>query len=544
MAGKKNRDRTEKTVCRENGKAMEMVIETESAQEEKQQIPGNEPANADKKKQEEREAELPEAFLKRMKELLGEEFPAFLESYEAERVQGLRWNPLKGEPSSLALRYGKRFGLSPVSWCAEGNYYDQKTRPGKHALHEAGIYYIQEPSAMAVTVLLDPQPGERILDLCAAPGGKTTHIAGRMRNQGLLVSNEIHPARAKILSRNVERMGIGNCVVTNEDSGRLRLYFPEFFDRIVVDAPCSGEGMFRKEEEAVRQWSEDHVKMCAARQREILEDAASMLKPGGTMVYSTCTFAPEENEGTILAFLKSHDDFYLEERECPKGLMAAVPQWAFFGADKEDDSERDLAGENGIEKYHLERAFRIMPHKTEGEGHFMAVLRRKEDGMGFSGKRSLPAYMDLKKEKDVLKELHRFLEETLTEPEVLKKRKEYLRFGDQLYLLPPQMVSLKGLKVLRPGLHIGTIKKNRFEPSHALALWLFPEDAKVQKEVEPDGTEAVKYLKGETLTGDTGMSAPCEKGWVLICTGNVSLGWGKMAAGTIKNHYPKGLRWM
>ena len=141
--------------------------------------------------------------------------------------------------------------------------------------------------------------------------------------------------------------------------------------------------MFRKEEEAVRQWSEDHVKMCAARQREILEDAASMLKPGGTMVYSTCTFAPEENEGTILAFLKSHDDFYLEERECPKGLMAAVPQWAFFGADKEDDSERDLAGENGIEKYHLERAFRIMPHKTEGEGHFMAVLRRKEDGMGF-----------------------------------------------------------------------------------------------------------------------------------------------------------------
>ncbi len=302
--------------------------------------------------------------------------------------------------------------------------------------------------------------------------------------------------------------------------------------------------MFRKEEEAVRQWSEDHVKMCAARQREILEDAASMLKPGGTMVYSTCTFAPEENEGTILAFLKSHDDFYLEERECPKGLMAAVPQWAFFGADKEDDSERDLAGENGIEKYHLERAFRIMPHKTEGEGHFMAVLRRKEDGMGFSGKRSLPAYMDLKKEKDVLKELHRFLEETLTEPEVLKKRKEYLRFGDQLYLLPPQMVSLKGLKVLRPGLHIGTIKKNRFEPSHALALWLFPEDAKVQKEVEPDGTEAVKYLKGETLTGDTGMSAPCEKGWVLICTGNVSLGWGKMAAGTIKNHYPKGLRWM
>ena len=187
--------------------------------------------------------------------------------------------------------------------------------------------------------------------------------------------------------------------------------------------------------------------------------------------------------------------------------------------------------------------YRIMPHKTEGEGQFMAVLRRKEDGMAFRKKKPACLYGSAKRKRCV-KRTAPFLEETLTEPEVLQKRKEYLRFGDQLYLLPPQMVSLKGLKVLRPGLHIGTIKKNRFEPSHALALWLFPEDAKVQKEVEPDGTEAVKYLKGETLTGDTGMSAPCEKGWVLICTGNVSLGWGKMAAGTIKNHYPKGLRWM
>lgn len=500
---------------------------------------------------------LPQRFKERMKELLGEEYSAFEASYEQEKVQGLRFNSLKTkegrEPDweeagvkTLAAETAKLLNmeLTPVPWVKEGYYYPLDARPGKHPFHEAGLYYIQEPSAMSVVEFLNPKPGENVLDLCAAPGGKSSHIASRLKGEGFLLSNEIHPGRAKILSQNMERMGVGNCVVTNEDAASLAKVFPQFFDRIAVDAPCSGEGMFRKEEEAVRQWSEDHVKMCAARQREILEDAASMLKPGGTMVYSTCTFAPEENEGTILAFLKSHDDFYLEERECPKGLMAAVPQWAFFGADKEDDSERDLAGENGIEKYHLERAFRIMPHKTEGEGHFMAVLRRKEDGMGFSGKRSLPAYMDLKKEKDVLKELHRFLEETLTEPEVLKKRKEYLRFGDQLYLLPPQMVSLKGLKVLRPGLHIGTIKKNRFEPSHALALWLFPEDAKVQKEVEPDGTEAVKYLKGETLTGDTGMSAPCEKGWVLICTGNVSLGWGKMAAGTIKNHYPKGLRWM
>ena len=256
------------------------------------------------------------------------------------------------------------------------------------------------------------------------------------------------------------------------------------------------------------------------------------------MVYSTCTFAPEENEGTILSFLKEHGDFYLEERECPKGLMHAVPEWAFYGQEETGETLET------IEKFHLERAFRIMPHKTEGEGHFMAVLRRREDSEGFFGKRSQPSYIDPKKDKDVVKELHRFLDETLVEPEQLKNREEYLRFGDQLYLLPAEMVSLKGLKVLRPGLHIGTIKKNRLEPSHALALWLRPEQVKVWKELAPDGLEAVKYLKGETLTGDTGMSAPCEKGWVLICTGNVSLGWGKMAAGTIKNHYPKGLRWM
>ena len=486
--------------------------------------------------------ELPEAFVEKMKKLLGSDAESFFKSYDAERKFGLRVNPLKqksgempeeGEPLGDYLK-----GLARVPWAEEGFYYEADMRPGRHPFHEAGAYYIQEPSAMSVAEALSPKPGEQILDLCAAPGGKSTHLAGKMGGHGLLVCNEIHPARAKILSQNIERLGVENAVVTNMDPFRLAPEFPEFFDGIVVDAPCSGEGMFRKEEEAVKQWSEEHVKMCAARQQEILEDAASMLKPGGTMVYSTCTFAPEENEGTILSFLKKHEDFYLEERECPKGLMEAVPGWAFYGQEKEEGKTES------IEKFHLERAFRIMPHKTEGEGHFMAVLRRKEDAGEFFGKRSQPSYIDPKKEKEVIKELWRFLDETLTEPENLKMREEYLRFGDQLYLLPPQMISLKGLKVLRPGLHIGTIKKNRLEPSHALALWLKQEQAKVWKEMEPNSVEAVKYLKGETLTGDTGMSAPCEKGWVLICTGNVSLGWGKMAAGTIKNHYPKGLRWM
>ena len=237
---------------------------------------------------------------------------------------------------SLSLRYGKRFGLSPVSWCAEGNYYDQKTRPGKHVLHEAGIYYIQEPSAMAVTVLLDPQPGERILDLCAAPGGKTTHIAGRMRNQGLLVSNEIHPALGKNFIEMWSGWEVQSCAITN-DSGRLRLYFPEFFDRIVVDAPCSGEGMFRKKDELARsQWSPENVLHCAKRQQEILDNAAAMLKPGGRLVYSTCTFAPEEDEQAVERFLQEHRDFSIEKPECPLLEKGAFSRKARMESDKYD----------------------------------------------------------------------------------------------------------------------------------------------------------------------------------------------------------------
>lgn len=545
MAGKKNRDRTEKTLCRENGKAMEMVIETEAAQGEKQQIPGNEPANADKKKQEEREAELPEAFLKRMRELLGEEFPAFLESYEAERVQGLRWNPLKGEPSSLVLRYGKRFGLSPVSWCAEGNYYDQKTRPGKHALHEAGIYYIQEPSAMAVTVLLDPQPGERILDLCAAPGGKTTHIAGRMRNQGLLVSNEIHPARAKILSRNVERMGIGNCVVTNEDSGRLRLYFPEFFDRIVVDVPCSGEGMFRKDELARSQWSPENVLHCAKRQQEILDNAAAMLKPGGRLVYSTCTFAPEEDEQAVERFLQEHRDFSIEKPECAaalEGLSHGRPEW----------SQTNMTG--------LADTFRIWPHKCEGEGHYLACLKKTGDNFGEACQELTEADSRKKEKKkdrgsqngkkkgsgETAREnqalLQVMFQELFTRQEAQTWREScsterLVSYGDQIYLLPAGIPDLSGLRVLRPGLHLATGKKNRLEPSHALALFLDPDTVNQSVELDAESAEIRTYLSGGTLSAEG-----LENGWALVCADGWPAGWAKASSGILKNHYPKGLR--
>lgn len=465
--------------------------------------------------------QLPDPFREKMKGLLGEEYNSFMESYEKERVQGLRINPIKVSPEKFAEL--SPFELKKIPWAREGYYYRQEDRPGKHPYHEAGLYYIQEPSAMAVAELLDPQPGERILDLCAAPGGKTTHIAGRMRGRGFLLSNEIHPVRARVLSQNVERMGIGNAVVSNEDAQSLAGRFPEFFDRIAVDAPCSGEGMFRKDEAARLEWNPRHVEACAARQGEILFHAASMLRPGGRLVYSTCTFSPEENEQVIEEFLLSHPEFSIEEAEKKPGLSPGKPEW----------------GKTGLAD--LEKTFRIWPHKTEGEGHYLAVLK-KESNRITERKQTPPSYV---RDQSVKKELEIFLRGLLAEPEQLLCRKEYILFGEQLYLLPPEMIDFKGIRILRPGLHLGTVKKNRFEPSHGLALFLKKEEARQWVELPAAGGEIVKYLKGETLSQEM-VSDSCldKKGWVLVTVDGFSIGFAKLAGGIFKNHYPKGLRWM
>lgn len=462
---------------------------------------------------------LPEAFQEKMKKLLGEEYEAFVQSYENERVQGLRFNTLKADIKEALEQIPEEFGLDKILWAEEGYYYSGKSRPGKHPYHEAGVYYIQEPSAMAVVELLDPKPGDKVLDLCAAPGGKTTHIAERLQNQGLLVSNEIHPARAKILSQNVERMGIGNAVVTNEDSGKLTRYFPEFFDGIVVDAPCSGEGMFRKEEGATEQWSPDHVVLCTMRQAEILDNAAQMLKKGGRLVYSTCTFSPEENEGSIQAFLERHPEFTIEqipEKDMKKyeSFDHGHPEWV-------KDGRRELKA-----------TFRIWPHHTEGEGHYMAVLRKEGE---------------LRKEEEVPSKKCKYQQDALcfyqnTLKDCEKTLPEWMEnqvlFGEQIYAVPRQMVDYQGLKVLRPGLHLGTVKKNRFEPSHALALYLKPSQVQQHYDCTASGDEILRYLKGETLQTDM----PGKNGWVLITVDGYSIGWAKLVGTTLKNHYPKGLR--
>ena len=457
---------------------------------------------------------LPEQFCVRMKEMLGEEYAAFYASYDLPKYQALRINPLKTERDTFLQQ--APFSLNRVPWTTNGYYYSGNDHPGRHPYHEAGVYYIQEPSAMAPAEYLMAEPGERILDLCAAPGGKSTQVACSMQGEGLIVCNEIHPARAKILSENIERMGVCNALVTNETPQKLSDNFREYFDRILVDAPCSGEGMFRKDETAITEWSPENVRRCAGRQQEILENAAMMLKPGGRLVYSTCTFAPEEDEQAIGRFLEAHPEFALEETPDYPGLSHGVPAW---GAGVTD----------GIEK-----TVRIWPHRTEGEGHYAALLRKT--GEPESVKRKYPASM---KDKKLLAVYEDFCKEIFIEPKKWTADSTMTMFGDQLYRTPEEMVDFKGLRVLRPGLQMGEFKKNRFEPSHALALALHPSEVKQNVNLSADAPETAAYLRGETIQlseEDAG------KGWCLVSVDGYSLGWGKKSGGTLKNHYPKGLR--
>ena len=425
---------------------------------------------------------LPQAFLDRMKHQLGEEYPDYLASLERPRAVALRFRP--GKVTNLPFVRGA------VPWEPLGFYYDGESRPGLHPYHDAGVYYLQEASAMSAVALLDPQPGERICDLCAAPGGKSTQIAGRMQGKGFLLCNEFVPKRAVVLARNIERMGVANALVTNADTAVLAKRLPKFFDRVLVDAPCSGEGMFRKEEAAVTDWSEDTVAMCAARQAQILDNAAAMVRPGGRLVYATCTFAPAENEETVAAFLQRHSDFEPEKVDAP---------WF------------TLCGDG---------MFRLWPHKLKGEGHFAAVLRRKgemETAPTCQKTEKLPAqWLAFAKELGI----------------ELPEGKP-VQFGQSLYWAPPQMPDIAGLKVLRPGLELGTVKKDRFEPAHALALWL--NDCANSQSFAADSREMTAYLHGDVVSSQ-------KRGWCLVQVDGHSIGWGKGDGNVLKNHYPKGIR--
>ena len=475
---------------------------------------------------------LPIEFEKKMKAFLGNEWDDFLYSYDNNRFQALRFNTLKVQSPEERMRILKVLGISPdkkVSWADEAYYFDENVRPGKHPYHEMGLYYIQEPSAMSAAALLAPKPGMRVLDLCAAPGGKSTQLATYLGDSGLLVSNEINTQRSRILSQNIERMGIKNAIVTNEDSFVLASHFPGFFNAIQVDAPCSGEGMFRKLPEAIEQWSMENVAICAARQKEILDNAAVMLKPGGTIVYSTCTFSKEENENVIEYFLERHPDFTLEEME------------------------------------------RFWPHKVDGEGHFVAKLVRRgsvnelgadydvcEDSCNKVEDTGLKADRKTKKNKNSknrknetkpaltkenMKLLTEFLDETISEDMAAWiKNSRLVMFGEQLYRLPDMEVDIKGLKVQRAGLHIGEFKKQRFEPSHSLALALKLSEAKNVVKLTWDDPQTTGFFNGQSVMLSDEQTAECKKGWALVCVDGYTAGWGKVNGTQVKNHYPKGLR--
>ncbi len=427
---------------------------------------------------------LPEKFIQRMKKQLPtNEWEAFFAVYENLPVKGARINPLKG--GRYALKEKLPFLGEAVEW-EENGFYTHAERAGSSPYYSAGLFYSQEPSAMCAAPLLDVCAGEKVLDLCSAPGGKGTQLAGKMEGEGILVLNEPIFSRAKILSQNVERMGVRNAVITCELPEKLSQKFTGYFDKILVDAPCSGEGMFRKNaKEALEEWSEENVALCAARQARILREATKMLRVGGRLVYSTCTFSEEEDEGQVRDYLKNHPQMRLLKEE------------------------------------------KLYPHKIKGEGHFAALFEK------ISGEESVfvrPQKLSVSRETE---KAYRTFEKDF----FLEKRQENLcEVNGVLYALPEGVFELKGVQILRAGVRLGENKGGRFEPDHALIMSARVEELRRVVALRDGDGRVEKYLRGETIEADG------ENGWCAVCLEGYPLGLGKLVNGTLKNHLPKALR--
>lgn len=444
---------------------------------------------------------LPLAFTEKMKKLLGDEYSDFVSTYTTEHYKGIRVNILKTSVEEY-LKIAP-FELKAVPWVKEGFYYidDEQDRPGKHPHYHCGLYYIQEPSAMIPVEVLDPKPGDKVLDISAAPGGKSTQIGAKLKGEGVIVANDISPKRTKALVKNIEIFGIKNSIVTNEEPKKLAQKFVEYFDKILVDAPCSGEGMFRRDPKATKSWSEFSVEECCNMQKDILQWIPKLLKPGGRLVYSTCTFSPEENEGTIDWFLREFPEFEVEDIQGIEGLDRGKPEWI------EASSQLVNTG-------------RAWPHKINGEGHFVARLRKKSSS-------SVSSYKPFVLNNKEIEEFTKFEEENLK----INLGDRLHRVGNRLYTIPYDVPELTGINVVNTGLYIGEFLKNRFEPSQALAMALRKEDVASYVDISSNSIEAIKYLKGETLLLDE------EKGWKLICIDGYPVGWGKQIQGSLKNYY-------
>ncbi len=429
---------------------------------------------------------LPEKFIENMKKQLPEtEWEAFFACYDKLPYKGVRLNPLKGD--RVALKALFPFLGEGIAW-EENGFYTEETGLGASPYHFAGLFYSQEPSAMSAAPLLEAQPGERVLDLCSAPGGKGTQLACAMNGEGVILLNEPISSRAKILSQNVERMGIRNAVVTNEYPEDLAKRFQEYFDKILVDAPCSGEGMFRKNaEEARSEWSEENVRLCAERQAFILEKATQMLKRGGRLVYSTCTFSEAEDEGQVCDYLQKHPEMRLILQK------------------------------------------KLYPHKERGEGHFVALFEKTEKSEGWESRIGLQKHSVTPKAEKAYRAFER---------EFFKEKFAFRLYETNgiLYELPEGVFDWKGLKVLRVGVRLGEVKNDRFEPSHSLAACVKKEECRRVVDLEITDARVEAYLRGEVIDVDG------ENGWCIVCVEGYPLGLGKRVDGRVKNHFPKGLR--
>lgn len=469
-------------------------------------------------------ADLPQPFLDSMKEILGEDYEAFLAGFDGQRQYGLRVNTLK-----MNLEEFERiapFHLKKVPWISNGYFYEAEDVPAKHPFYSAGLYYLQEPSAMTPASRLKVQPGERVLDLCAAPGGKATELGAALQGEGLLVANDINTARARALLRNLELFGISNSFVTNEPPHVLAERFPEFFHKIMVDAPCSGEGMFRKNPAVVDSWQEKGPEYFSKLQREIIVQAADMLLPGGMMFYSTCTFSPLENEKTITHLLKERSD------------MEVIPMEDYEGFAEGLTSYR---GEVFDESCKLCR--RIWPHKMSGEGHFMALLHKKNGVQQQVQQIVLQSSIWWEKCKGLNKEQKAAAEDFFSHVNIAYDEKRIDVRGDNLYYLPAPKYDGRGLHFLRNGLFMGEFKKKRFEPSQPFALALHAQDFDQVLDFPADDERLSRYLRGETLdVSDLIAGEKKRKGWQLVMVAGHPLGFGKLVNNNLKNKYPAGWR--
>ncbi|HHU73491.1 MAG TPA: SAM-dependent methyltransferase [Clostridiales bacterium] len=470
---------------------------------------------------------LPQLFEDRMRNLLGEEFEEYLQCYSNPHYGGIRVNTLKMTPEEFEPICP--FSIERIPWVTNGYFYDTDQQPAKHPYYYAGLYYIQEPSAMTPASLLPIHPGDKVLDICAAPGGKSTELGAKLGGEGLLVSNDISNSRAKALLKNIELFGIRNALVLSEAPNRLAEYFPEYFDKILIDAPCSGEGMFRKSPAIMKNWEQYGVDYYNKLQKEIILFTAKMLKPGGLLLYSTCTFSPEENEGTISYLLEQCPEFSVinplpdEDRQESLGLS-----YEGFDTGKAHWWDPD--------KLELENCIRLWPHKIKGEGHFIALLKKDENSgsEGFT-KANKSLSRNSTSSSQLTKEAQSFLSLIgIDRYEQIEVR------DDRVYLTPKGLPDLKGLRILRQGLLLGEIKKQRFEPSQALASSLKIEEYPYIINLNSSDSRVIRYLKCETIDLDQ----TYEDAWYLICVDGHPLGWSKITNNKFKNKYLPGWRWV